>query len=43
LIADAYGIPWSRPETAADLETELTAALSRDSPTLIIAPIPAWV
>ena len=42
-LADAYGIPWARPENATDFEAELKAALERDSPTLIIAPIPGWV
>ena len=42
-LADAYGIPWARPVNATDFEAELKAALERDSPTLIIAPIPGWV
>ncbi len=42
-IAEAYGIPWARPETAEAFEDELKQALVRDSPTMIIAPIPAWV
>jgi acetolactate synthase-1/2/3 large subunit len=42
-IADAYGIPWVRPESADALEMEIKTAFNRDSPTLIIAPIPGWV
>jgi acetolactate synthase-1/2/3 large subunit len=42
-IADAYGIPWVRPESADALEMEIKTAFKRDSPTLIIAPIPGWV
>jgi len=41
-IADAYGIPWARPESAESLEAELRLAFERDSPTLIITPIKPW-
>jgi thiamine pyrophosphate-dependent acetolactate synthase large subunit-like protein len=42
-IAEAYGIPWVRAESAEALEQEIGNAFKRDSPTLIIAPIPGWV
>jgi acetolactate synthase-1/2/3 large subunit len=42
-IADAYGIPSVRAESADALEQAIRDAFERDSPTLIIAPIPGWV
>ncbi len=41
-IADAYRIPWARPESADALGAELRLAFKRDSPTLIITPIKPW-
>ncbi len=42
-LADAYGVPGVRVTTPEELERAITAALTRDLPTLIDVPIPGWV